>query len=235
MADVKLFTGNTKEVGIPEPGKESAALLESRLIAQQERLREIPDTSEDYTTVQVGIAHTLLQLERKEECWDVAFEAFQKLVLAHDWETAVETCEILFQTEQDLSLAALGHGVWIAVTFPINPEITVEMLRLIVEETPPDSDGAAVAAATAHYIADLRAEPGTKHENLTFYTGQMLSNVARRHSEVEAQDAFQAWMMRLELDDPEKFLVRLRNVVDVLVQDDWWIDRDALREALPVN
>jgi hypothetical protein len=125
--------------------------------------------------------------------------------------------------------------VWLAVTFPINPEITVEMLRLIVDETPDDADGAAVAAATAHYIADLRAEDGKRRENLLFYAGQMLSNVARRHSQVDSQADFEAWMKRLELDDPERFLVRLRNVVDVLVQDEWWIDRDRLREHLPVN
>jgi hypothetical protein len=40
-------------------------------------------------------------------------------------------------------------------------------------------------------------------------------------------------MDRLELREPDKFLVRLRNVVDVLVQDDWWFDREALQARLP--
>ena len=26
---------------------------------------------------------------------------------------------------------------------------------------------------------------------------------------------------------------RLRNVIDVMVQDEWWIDRDSLRARLP--
>jgi len=125
-------------------------------------------------------------------------------------------------------------GVWLAVTFPVTPDLTVEMLRHIVEETPDDADGAAVAAATAHYVADLRTE-GKERENAMFYTAQMLSSVARRHSEVKEQEDFDAWVKRLELDQPEKFLIRLRNVVDVLVQDDWWIDRDAIHAELPVN
>jgi len=37
------------------------------------------------------------------------------------------------------------------------------------------------------------------------------------------------------LDKPDKFLVRLRNVIDVLVQDEWWIDREAIQAELPVN
>jgi len=29
--------------------------------------------------------------------------------------------------------------------------------------------------------------------------------------------------------------VRLRNVVDVLVQDQWWFDREALQEQIPTT
>ena len=72
-------------------------------------------------------------------------------------------------------------------------------------------------------------------ENLLFYTNQLLATVARRHSDVHDQPMFERWSKKLELDDPAKFLPRLRNVVDVLVQDNWWIDRDALTAKLPVN
>ena len=110
----------------------------------------------------------------------------------------------------------------------------MELLTHIVEETPDDADGAAVAATTALFLADLRAE-GTQRENLMFFANQILGQVARRHGGVDSQEAFDYWMEKLELNQPEKFLVRLRNVVDVLVQDDWWFDREALRERLPVN
>jgi hypothetical protein len=128
----------------------------------------------------------------------------------------------------------LGHGIWLAVTYPIDPELSVELLNHVVDETPDDADGAAVAATTALFLADMRAE-GTQRENLMFFASQALGQVARRHSGIDSQGAFDLWMDRLELREPEKFLVRLRNVVDVLVQDDWWFDRDALHERLPVN
>ena len=140
----------------------------------------------------------------------------------------------MFLSDQPESLAALGQGIWLAVTFPVDPELTVAMLQHVVDETPPDSDGAAVAATVAHYIVDLRAE-GRVREDLMFYTNQLLATVARRHSEVKDQGAFSQWFKKLELEDPAKFLPRLRNVVDVLVQDEWWIDRDAIRAKLPVQ
>ena len=68
-----------------------------------------------------------------------------------------------------------------------------------------------------------------------FFANQMLGNVAKRHSEVESQHEFDIWIQKLELNDPEKFLVRLRNVVDVLVQDQWWFDREALQAEIPAN
>lgn len=138
-----------------------------------------------------------------------------------------------YQCDQPDSLIALGHGIWIGVTFPIDPEISVHLLSHIVDDTPDDSDGAAVAAATACFLADVRAEEGPEKERLSFFSQQLLGRVARRHSEIETQAQFEHWIEKLELNDPDKFLVRLRNVVDVLVQDQWWIDRDAIQAELP--
>lgn len=232
---MKLYTGNPQDIHAEhDEARSSQALLDAQLSALRERLREAPDQARRSTTL-LEIGRTLLRMERQAEAWEAAREAFDLLVAAADWEGAVEASEVLFHSEQSESLAALGQGIWLAVTFPISPEISVEILRLVVEETPEDSDGAAVAAATAHYLADLRSSDDKERENLKFYTAQMLSSVARRHSNVTRQEEFDAWISRLELDEPDKFLIRLRNVVDVLVQDDWWIDRDAIQSALPVN
>jgi hypothetical protein len=185
--------------------------------------------------LQLEMARVLVELDRGNEAWDNARKAFDCFVASEQWEQAIEAGEILFLADQPDSLVALGHAIWLAVTYPVNPELTVAVLQHIVHETPEDADGAAVAAAAAHYIVELRAEEGKERENLGFFTSQMLATVARRHSNVKEQPEFDAWVKRLELDDPAKFLVRLRNVVDVLVQDQWWFDRSALQEKLPVN
>ena len=180
------------------------------------------------------MARALVGLERGAEAWPLGREVLDVFIAHEDFESAADACDVLFQADQPQSLAALGQGIWLAVTYPIDPDLSVELLTHIVEETPDDADGAAVAATTALFLADLRAE-GTQRENLMFFANQILGQVARRHGGVDSQEAFDYWMEKLELNQPEKFLVRLRNVVDVLVQDDWWFDREALRERLPVN
>lgn len=220
-----------------EDVQESLVLRAQRLAAIEQKILELPagyaPTQRAALLLEAGQA--LIDLERFQEAWDRGREAFDIYTAAEAWEGAVLACDILFLADQPESLAALGQGIWLAVTFPVDPELTVAMLQHVVDETPADSDGAAVAAATAHYVVDMRAAEGPQRENLLFYTNQMLATVARRHSEVLGQQDFDRWFRKLELHDPALFLARLRNVVDVLVQDEWWIDRDALREKLPVN
>jgi hypothetical protein len=79
---------------------------------------------------------------------------------------------------------------------------------------------------------DLRAE-GPDRESLLFFTNQLLGQVARRHSQVEEQEIFDFWVERMELDDPGKFLPRLAKVLEVMVDNDWWFDRQQLRNKLP--
>lgn len=180
------------------------------------------------------LGRALVRLENRPEAWAAAREAFDLYLAERAWEGAAQACDILFLCDQQQSLAALGQGVWLAVTYPVDPELSVALLQHVVDETPPDADGAAVAAITAYYVVDLRArEP--QREHLLVYTSQLLATVARRHSGVENQETFNRWIEDMELNEPALFLPRLRNIVDVLVQDDWWFDREALQAVLPVE
>ena len=180
--------------------------------------------------------YILLDLvERKQDAWKMGKEAFDIAIANEQWLSAVEACDIIYQSEQDDAIIALAHGIWLGVTYPVDPELSVAMLQHFVEETPPDSDGAAVAAAVATYIVDLRAE-GQQRDELQFFVNQLMGTVARRHTNgaCDTQELFDIWIERLELNDPGKFLPRLSKIVDVLVPEgQWWFDRDALREKIP--
>jgi hypothetical protein len=140
----------------------------------------------------------------------------------------------MYQCDLDDSIIALANGIWLSVTFPVNPATTIAMLQHIIDETPDNSDGAAVAAITAHYIADLRAE-GEKAESLKFLATQMIATVAKRHSQVTDQEMLEFWIERMELKDPAIFLPKLAKMLEIIVADKWWFDRDELRQQIPDN
>jgi len=212
--------------------KESTKAIELRVAELQQQIEGL--TGQRRGELLLALGRALVRLERMRDAWTAAYEAFEIYATDEAWQGAVEACDILFTADQSQSLAALGHGIWLSITYPVDPELTVAMLQHVIDETPHESDGAAVAAAAAHYIVDLRAQ-GDQREELMYYTNQLIATVARRHGGVESQEDFQDWFQRLELNDPVLFLPRLGMVIDVIVQDNWWIDRDALRARLPVQ
>jgi hypothetical protein len=219
-----------------EDARESTVMLERLVADLRGRLAGLSPAAETLRRADLllQLGRALVRLENRPEAWAAAREAFELYLAEQAWEGAAQACDILFLCDQPQSLAALGQGVWLAVTYPVDPELSVALLQHVVDETPPDADGAAVAAITAYYLVDLRArEP--QREHLLVYTNQVLATVARRHSGVEGQEDFNRWIEDMELSDPALFLPRLRNIVDVLVQDDWWFDRETLQAALPAD
>ena len=234
----------TKDPGLrPEQGvldtssdEEARAFLEEQLRNLQFDLTMVgkDDDPAKLGKIKLDIANAELGLEKNEAAWNNARAAFDIFIEKDDWANAIEACDIMYQTEQPSSILALAHGVWLSVTYPVDPEYTINMLNYVVEETPKDSDGAAVAAATAHYIVGVRADD-EKHDSLAFLTTNLIAKVAQRHSNVKSQDTLDFWMEKMELNDPAKFLPRMGTVVDAIANGRWWFDRDELREKLPTN
>ena len=219
-----------------EDARESTGMLKRLVGTLRDELSRLSPGAEPLRRadllLQLGRAQ--VRLEEGREAWSAAREAFDLYLAEQAWEGAAQCCDILFLADQPQSLPALGQGIWLAVTYPVDPELSVALLTHVIDETPPDSDGAAVAAVTAYYLVDLRAAQ-PRREDLLIYASQLLATVARRHSAVDGQDGFDRWVADMELNDPGLFLPRLRNIVDVLVQDEWWFDREALQAALPVD
>ena len=211
------------------------AEVEGQLAELRQQFAILPeDVSElERSELTLEIARALQILSRGAEAWPLARQTVDIFIRAEAWEQAADACNILYQTSEPGFLSALGQGVWLGVTYPMDPELSIELLSHVVDDTPDDSDGAAVAAAAASFIADIRTQEGPEKERMGFFTQQLLGKVARRHSEVENEQQFKYWIEKLELDQPDKFLVRLRNIVDVLVQEDWWFDREALQSRIP--
>ena len=215
---------------------DSRPSLQAQLQEYEAHLQALPADCPplERARVQLDIAETLLALQKKKEAWDTGRGIFDVFIAQQEWQDAIETCDVLFQSEQPASLAALGNGVWLAITYPVPAQLTVAMLQHIVDETPDDSDGAAVAAMAANYIADIRTT-GEEHDSLSFFTKQILAGVAKRHRNIEDPEMISTWVEILELNDVKTLLSRLAAMLDVIVGDNWWIDRDALRASLPVN
>ncbi len=217
-------------------GPESSAALEQQLAEHRAHLAALPESAAliHRAHVLLDIGEVLVGLERGGEAWETVRPLLDPLVAADAWQEAVEACDVLYRAEQDDSIIALGHGVWLSVTYPVKAQTTVTMLGHIVDETPEQADGAAVAAMLAHYIAGLRTE-GRERDSLMFLTTQIIARVARRHRGIEDQETLETWIEMYDLNNTDILLQRLARMLDAIVGDHWWFDRDELRARLPVN
>jgi len=209
--------------------------LENELIKFQQQLRNLPSQASNVerAKIELEIAEVFVGLDRLEDAWNSARPLVELFIDESEFELVVRACRVLYQSDHELSIVALGQGCWLAVTYPINPTLSVEMLHNIVDETPDNSDGAAVAAMAAQYIADMR---GDEHrENLMFLTTQIIAKVAKRHRNIEGEEMIKTWIEILELNDTDQLFERLAKIIDVMTADQWWFDREALRAQLPVN
>ena len=209
--------------------------FENRLLECRRQLQDLPKEASNLLRAQLEleIAQALIGLGRLDDAWSSARPLVELFVAEKEFEHAVKACRVLYQADQEDSIVALGQGCWLGVTYPIDPNLSVEMLHNIVDETPDESDGGAVAAMAAHYIADMRAKE--QHESLTFLTMQILAKVAKRQRNIEDEESIKIWIEILELNDTDKLFSRLAKVIEIMVGDAWWFDRDQLRMKLPVN
>jgi len=227
----EAYLGDADSSDDARPSSERLTIQAEELRGQIEIFAGIND-QQALLKATMELGYTLLDLEQKEQASTLIRNALDQAIAAQLWTFAVEACDILFQADQTDAIKALAHGIWLGVTFPVDPELSVAMLQHLIDETPDNSDGAAVAAATAIYIVDMRCDEQDK-ESLLFFTNQLLGQVARRHSQVDEQEVFDFWVEQLELNDPGKFLPRLAQVLDLLVNGEWWFDKDNLRALIP--
>jgi hypothetical protein len=215
--------------------KESREFLAEKVIELTAQLDQLPSVVEPMQRARVllDLANAELGMTLMSDVWNHAKAAFDVCIAHQEWQLAVEACDLLYQTELPSSIVALGHGVWLSVTYPMEPEYSINMLNYVITETTDDADGAALAAITAHFIVDQRCT-GDKRDDLKVLTSNMLAKVALRHSKVETQVGLDVWMDKLELREPDIFLPRMSLVVGAIVgEDNWWFDRAQLKAKLP--
>ena len=173
------------------------------------------------------------RLDQGIAAWTSVRPTFDEFLAAEDWEHLAQACDVLFRANQPDAVVALGHGVWVAVTYPVDPVTTVALLQHMVDSSPTDSNAAAVAATVAHYIAAIRGE-GKSGDDLVDFTEQLWLLVAGNQG-ASGQNEFAGWVHHNGLKEPAEFLPRLSEGVDNMVAGSWWLDRDALRARIPAD
>lgn len=209
------------------------AATEGQSAQQQRRLtleKELhrPDLKDSVRLdVQLELSRILLDLGESEAAFAAAREVLDAGIQAERYEAAASACQVMYLSEQPESTPALGHGLWLALACPMDPELTWQMLRHLVEETPSHSDGAAVAAMLAYFLMEKRAV-GEERNRLIFLAQQQVAEVAERHRGITDEETIGTWVQMHDLDDVDVLVERMARILDAITPT-WWFDREAVR------
>lgn len=219
-------------------GPDNTATTEPPVPYNQQRmvliraLQHLLPTDPRRVDILLSLSKVCAELDKGEEAWEAAREAFDLCMALADWQGATRAGDALFLTNEPAALKGLAHAIWLAVTFPIAVKATHDVLERLINEAPHD-DIAAVAAATAYYIATLRGGDDEAGKEGRDNAARIVSNVAWSHGGVKDQEAFDIWFRIHHLDHPDTFLPLLAASLDKMTAGDWWYDRDALRARIP--
>ena len=213
------------------PEQDQTERLRRKLVLEGQLNRPDLDADESHR-LQLELAEVLLDISENRQACEQARSLFGYFIEQGQFEQAVHACQIIYFSEEPESVAALGQGLWLSITCPVPAEMTLQMLRSLIDETPERSDGAAVAAMLAYFLMQHRTSEGPERDRLVFLARQLVAEAAERHRGITGDEAIATWVEMHELDDVDLLLKRMAKIIDAITSD-WWFDRDALKARFP--
>ena len=230
MEEKRLRSGNGQQSPAPAAAMQGQSVLQSRRLALERTLRGAAVPAERQREVRLELCRILLDLQEGPESFAQSRQLLDQSIAQKDPETAAAACLAMYESGQRDSIAALGHGLWLAVACPISLEQMMRLVRCFVAETPADSDGAGVVAMLGYFLAEKRTSDADRRP-LLIQARQLVAEVAKRQRGITDGEAIGTWVGIYELDNVDLLLERLRKILDAIVPE-WWFDRGNFLQQL---
>lgn len=185
-------------------------------------------SKEDVTALRSGDTST----RTEEEDWQINRDELAQANSRRDW---FEVLRILvYLSNKDAhpeAYKAMAQAAWLVMKIPAPvTQVTLILYNLLVSITPHHPAGPALASLT-NLLSRHRTPDHPDRELALNQAGQMLHYVATS-LDIEDQEAFQAFVARNRLDDPEHFLPLVMETLDAMIRGDWWFDHHQVQEEL---
>lgn len=186
--------------------------------------------AEEHRASLLALCRVLLELREYPEAFLQARLLLGQSIEQGDPDAAAAACLAMYESGQEESISALGHAVWLVVACPVNPEQVLQAMRSLVEETPENSDGAAVAAMLGYFLVEKRSLGGNRERHV-FLARQLVAEVAKRHRGITDEETIGVWVQMYDLDDVDLLLERLKRILAAIIPQ-WWFDREDFLQRL---
>ena len=167
-----------------------------------------------------------------DEDWEFSLEKLERFNKSRDWNAALDLLIYLSKKDDHDKLhAAIGQASWLALKLETPIDIVVMSLYNMLLTLGNGHGAAKSVAALANMMTHHRTPDHPDRELAKAQAQQMLHYVSPETGH-ENQEGFDKWTKENRMDDPDFFVPVVMEVIDGLVRQDWWIDREAIQQEL---
>ena len=166
-----------------------------------------------------------------EEEWRLNKAAVARFSRNGHWQETLELLTNLSKKQKTHEIyKALAQRVWVALKCDIAVTDVVLALFHLLNTLGPRHEIAGPVVALAHLMAKHRT-PDHPDQALAQAQAQQMFSLVLDAAGIEGDEAFGKWVTDNRLDDPNHYVPIVLNGLEIMVGDDWWIDREALQKS----
>ncbi|MBF0425558.1 MAG: hypothetical protein HQL66_07040 [Magnetococcales bacterium] len=127
---------------------------------------------------------------------------------------------------------AVAQRAWVALKSDVPAIAAVTALREVVMTIGPRHELAGPMGALAYLLARHRRGDDAGREFAITQAQQTLHLICESQNVAAGGQAFREWVVANRLEEPEYYLPKVIDGLEIMVMGDWWFDRRALQEEL---
>ncbi|MEO5353945.1 MAG: hypothetical protein H7835_12155 [Magnetococcus sp. XQGC-1] len=163
------------------------------------------------------------------EEWRLNKAAIARYSRSGHWKEVLDLLTILSKKQQTHEIyKALAQRVWVALKSDAPVTEVVLALYHLLNTLGPRHELAGPIAALAHLMAKHRT-PDHPDRALAQAQSQQMFALVLEVRGVVGDDNFAQWVAENHLDDPNHYIPIVLKGLEIMVGDDWWIDREKLQ------
>ncbi|MBF0628741.1 MAG: hypothetical protein HQL91_11055 [Magnetococcales bacterium] len=166
------------------------------------------------------------------EEWNEDRVAIDRLSRQGNWPEVLTILKRLSTKHKNKEIyKALAQRIWVGLKTDAPAIEVVQSLFHLLNTLGPSHDLAPYICALAHLLAKHRT-PDHEDRDLAIGQSQQMFSLVCDTYNVIGEEAFQIWVEAKGLDNPDGYIPSILKGLEMMVGDDWWIDRDGLQREL---
>lgn len=166
------------------------------------------------------------------EEWNEDRKALHTFSHAGQWEEALKILKRLSTKHKNHEIyKALAQRIWVGLKTQTPAIEVVQSLFHLLNTLGARHEMAPIICALAHLLAKHRT-PDHEDRDLAIGQSQQMFSIVCDSLNIVGEEAFQIWIKANRLNDPDHYLPMLLKGLEIMVGDEWWIDKDGLQKEL---